>query len=326
VPVKYTIATGDYTALAGSDYVAKTLTGETIAAGVTTKTFTVTINGDATVEPNELYTVNLSNATGASIFDNQAIGTISNDDGAALRVARVATVVGLYDDVDDGNGAPRLSMDDYAVLLQDAAEQICRRAGTATIVAIDGVENRAVLTDLADATNITCNTQPHYGAVMGQGDRRGFLIEVPTATKTRGPQVLGAPETFTDADSTALSVLGVGQDRPITVLLAGAPSGTPQVRRAHAQALAQRVQQRLAQDANANVIVLGANAVNGLVDLTSRAQPLATLRGIALPNDRILVSPALLRQFRAHAELLPMPTPDELPTTDEPAQYLQLQQ
>jgi hypothetical protein len=56
-----------------------------------------------------------------------------------------------------------------------------------------------------------------------------------------------------------------------------------------------------------------------LVDLTVRAQPPANLRGSVWPNDRILVSPGLLQQFRAHAEFLP------LPTTDEPAQYLQLQ-
>jgi len=279
----------------------------------------VTINGDVTIEPNEAFLVNLTNPFGATKFDGAGVGTITNDDGATLRVARVATV-GLYDDIDDGNRAPRLSMNDYAVLLQDTAQRICRRANSATIVAVDGVENRAVLDDLADATNLTCNTQPHYAAVMATGDSRGFLIEVPTRANTRGLQVLGQPETFTDSDSTALSVLGVGQARPITVMLASAAVGTPQARRAQAQALAQHVQQQFAKDANANVIVLGANAVSGLVDLTVRAQPPVNRRGTVLPNDRILVSPALLRQFRAHAEFVP------LPTTDESAQYLQLQQ
>jgi hypothetical protein len=319
-PVTYTIATANGTATAGSDYVASTLTGQSIAAGLTSKTFTVTINGDTAVEGNETFAVNLSAAVGATIADSQAIGTISNDDGAALRIARVA-MGGLYDDLDDGNREPRLSMDDYALLLQDAAQRICRRASAATIVAVDGVENRAVLEDLADVTNLTCNTQPHYAAAIGQGDSRGFLIETPTTADARGIQVLGKPETFTDANSTALTVLGVGQDQPITVLLASAGEGTAAVRSAQAQALAQRVQQRLAQDANANLIVLGANAVNGLVDLTVRAQPPANGREIALPNDRILVSTALLRQFnKTRAEFV------LLPTTDEPAQYLQLQQ
>src|SRR6185369_12907579 len=79
-PVTYNIATANGTATAGSDYVGKGLTGETIAAGLTTKTFTVTLNGDATVEANETFTVNVSGAVGASIFDKQAVGTITNDD------------------------------------------------------------------------------------------------------------------------------------------------------------------------------------------------------------------------------------------------------
>jgi hypothetical protein len=317
--VTYDIATSDGTATAGSDYAAVTSTPQSIPAGQTSKTFSVTINGDTTVEPDETFYLNLSNPVGATKFDGTGVGTISNDDGAALRVAMVDTG-GLFDDIDDGNRAPLLSMKEYTLLLQDTAQRICQRAPTATIVAVDDVENRSVLGDLADAVNVICNTQPHYAVVMVQGDSRGFLIDVPTTPNTRGPQVLGPPETFTDADSTALSVLGAGQDRPITVLLASAAEGTPAVRRAHAQALAQRVQQRLAQDANANMIVLGANAVNGLVDLTVRAPLPANLRGTALPNDRILVSPALLRQFKAHTGFVP------LPTTDEPAQYLQLQQ
>jgi hypothetical protein len=317
--VTYNLATSNVTATAGSDYVAVASTPQSIPAGTLSKTFNVTINGDTAVEPNETFYLTLTNPYGATKFDGTGIGTITNDDGAALRVARVATG-GLYDDIDDGNGAPRLSMNDYALLLQDTAQRICKRAGTATIVAVDGVENRAVLDDLADATNLTCSTQPHYAAVMVQGDSRGFLIEVPTTPNTRGLQVLGQPEMFTDAGSTALSVLGVGQSQPITVLLASAADGTAEVRRAQAQALAQRVQQRFVQNANANVIVLGANAVNGLVDLTVRAQPPANRRGTALPNDRILVSPGLLRQFRAQAEFV------SLPPTDEPAQYLQLQQ
>ncbi len=46
---------------------------------------TVQVNGDTTVEPNETFTVNLSNATGnATITDAQGVGTIVNDDVAAV--------------------------------------------------------------------------------------------------------------------------------------------------------------------------------------------------------------------------------------------------
>ena len=44
---------------------------------------TVTVNGDTTVEPNENFTVELSNASDATIGDNSGTGTITNDDVAA---------------------------------------------------------------------------------------------------------------------------------------------------------------------------------------------------------------------------------------------------
>ncbi len=52
----------------------------TFAPGVLTQNISVTINGDKTVEPNETFTVNLSNPVNATIADKQAIGTITNDD------------------------------------------------------------------------------------------------------------------------------------------------------------------------------------------------------------------------------------------------------
>jgi serine protease len=94
VPVTFNIATANGTATAGSDYVASSLTGQSIAAGQLTRTFLVTINGDATVEQNETLLVNLSGASGASILDAQAIGTIVNDDGPTLSIADVLIAEG----------------------------------------------------------------------------------------------------------------------------------------------------------------------------------------------------------------------------------------
>jgi len=86
-PVTYTIATSNGTATAGSDYVASTLSGQTIPAGQTAKTFNVTLNGDTAVEANEVFYVTLSNAAGASIAKASAVGTLTNDDGPTLSVA-----------------------------------------------------------------------------------------------------------------------------------------------------------------------------------------------------------------------------------------------
>jgi hypothetical protein len=81
VPVSYNIATSNVTATAGSDYVATALNNETIPAGQLTKTFSVTLNGDTTVESNETFRVTLSNiSAGATLFKFTGTGTITNDD------------------------------------------------------------------------------------------------------------------------------------------------------------------------------------------------------------------------------------------------------
>ncbi|WP_370677708.1 Calx-beta domain-containing protein [Pleomorphomonas sp. PLEO] len=79
--VSFDIATADGTATGGVDYVASSLTGQTIAAGSSSATFTVQVNGDTLNEPNETFFVNVSNVSGASVADAQGQGTIVNDDG-----------------------------------------------------------------------------------------------------------------------------------------------------------------------------------------------------------------------------------------------------
>ena len=75
-------ATADGTATtADNDYVSASGT-LTILAGNTTGTITIHVNGDTTFEADETFFVNLSNATNATITDNQGIGTLTNDDGA----------------------------------------------------------------------------------------------------------------------------------------------------------------------------------------------------------------------------------------------------
>ncbi|CAN7752285.1 malectin domain-containing carbohydrate-binding protein [Variovorax sp. LjRoot84] len=65
------------------------------AAGETTKTITVNVAGDATVESNENFTVTLSNpSAGTSIGTTAATSTILNDDGAATPTLVAAVNVG----------------------------------------------------------------------------------------------------------------------------------------------------------------------------------------------------------------------------------------
>ncbi len=80
-PVTFNIATQDNTAtVADNDYVARSLTNQSIAAGNTTYTFDVTVNGDTNTEPTESFFVNVTNVTGATLGDGQGVGTITNDE------------------------------------------------------------------------------------------------------------------------------------------------------------------------------------------------------------------------------------------------------
>jgi hypothetical protein len=79
VTVQYSTSNG--TAIAGSDYTARALTTLTFAPGETTKTVTVNIANDTTVESSETFNVNLSNAsTNATIVDAVGVATIVDNE------------------------------------------------------------------------------------------------------------------------------------------------------------------------------------------------------------------------------------------------------
>lgn len=79
VPVTVDYATANGTATAGSDYQAQSGT-VTFAAGETSKTISIVVNGDRKREANETFFVNLSDVVGALLQDDQGVGTILNDD------------------------------------------------------------------------------------------------------------------------------------------------------------------------------------------------------------------------------------------------------
>ena len=74
-------ATADGTASAPGDYTSNSGTLN-FAAGETSQTVTVTIIDDGVVEPDETFTVDLSNPTNATVAESQGLGTIANDDAA----------------------------------------------------------------------------------------------------------------------------------------------------------------------------------------------------------------------------------------------------
>jgi len=81
VTVQFSTQNG--TATAGSDYNTKSGT-VTFNPGITKQPITVAIIGDKVIEPNETFTVNLTNPVNATIAKGTGTGTIINDDGAAF--------------------------------------------------------------------------------------------------------------------------------------------------------------------------------------------------------------------------------------------------
>ncbi|QGQ28433.1 hypothetical protein F1729_07100 [Gimesia maris] len=85
--------------LADLDYVQELLQTITFDPDETTKTVTVTVNGDSGIEGDETFTVELSNpSSNATIADSSGLGTIENDDFALLSVSDVT----LTEDFDGG--------------------------------------------------------------------------------------------------------------------------------------------------------------------------------------------------------------------------------
>jgi len=86
-PSSVDFTTNDNTTTADSDYEATSGTanfaGESALGagdGDVTTTISVLVKGDTDVEPDETFTVDLSDSSGATIVDGQGLGTILNDD------------------------------------------------------------------------------------------------------------------------------------------------------------------------------------------------------------------------------------------------------
>ncbi len=77
-------STSNGTATAPDDYIAAGPTLVTFNPGESSKTFTVLVNGDTTIEPNENFFVNLTAASNATILSSPAVGTINDDDNVSF--------------------------------------------------------------------------------------------------------------------------------------------------------------------------------------------------------------------------------------------------
>jgi Tol biopolymer transport system component len=108
------VKTANITAIAPSDYASNSATLN-FAAGETTKTVTIVVKNDTSVEPDETFFVNLSNCIGCIITDTHGVGTILS--GQAVSNGRIAFVSErdgneeIYVMNADGSNVQRLTFD-----------------------------------------------------------------------------------------------------------------------------------------------------------------------------------------------------------------------
>ncbi len=188
-PVTVGYATANGTAMAGSDYTAKSGT-LSFAAGETSKTIQVSITGDATNEANESFKVNLTNPAGAVIADGEAIATITNDDAAPLPTLSIADA-----SITEGNSGTKL-MNLTVTLSRPAAGAVTVAYATADDTARAGSDYTAKSGTLSFAAGETSKTIQ----IVVQGDT---LVEGNEAFAVR----LTSPTGATIADGAAVATI-----------------------------------------------------------------------------------------------------------------------
>ena len=161
-----TVADGDY------DAGASTLT---FGAGETTKTVDVTVHGDATYEADEHFTLDLSNASGATIADDSGTGTITNDDAAPTFA---------IDDVSLAEGNTGLTSLTFTVTKSGPTElgssvHFATGGGTAT-AGVDYTVNSGTLSFGANATSKTVTVLVHGDTTFETNETFHVVLSSPT--------------------------------------------------------------------------------------------------------------------------------------------------
>ncbi|NYZ61326.1 putative Ig domain-containing protein [Luteimonas sp. SJ-16] len=195
--VSFDIATADGTAVAGEDYVARSLGAQSIPAGASSYTFSVAVTGDTLNEADETFFVNVGNVSGAVVADGQGLGTILNDDPL-----------------------PSLAIGDVTVVEGNTGMTIATFA-----VALNVASGRTVTVGYATADG-TASAPADYLATSGTLTFAPGITSLPIAVSVVGDIVpeadetffvnLGAPVNATLADAQGLGTI-VDDDVPVEV-------------------------------------------------------------------------------------------------------------
>jgi len=205
VTVQY--ATADGTATAPGDYTAGSGT-LTFAPGVTTQTLAVPIVTDAAIEPNETFTVALSNPTNATIADGSGTGTIVDDDTPVLPALSINDV-----SVTEGTGGTTTAT--FTVTLSSASSQTVTVSyatadGTATAPG-DYAAASGTLTFAPGVTTQTIGVSIVTDAIAEQSETFSVLLSNPAnATIADGAGVGTVADD--DGPTTATFQIAAGAD------------------------------------------------------------------------------------------------------------------
>ncbi len=252
VTFKYAVTaeSGD-TATAGTDFTAVTSSAKgsgSIAANARTTTIEVTLLDDNIEEADETFTVTLSEASGATIADATATGTIENDDTATLSIADPSAVTEgdsggtdlMFTATLDSQSAQEVTVD-YAVDSASTATSgtdhaaladgtLTFPAGTATktiTVSVTGDEedepDETVVIKLSNAVNAVLGTATATGTITDD-DASPELAAIEDVTLRVG-QTVDITASATDADNDAIGYVWSRKAGETTPAL---PDGTAQ--------------------------------------------------------------------------------------------------
>ena len=183
------------------------------AAGQTTsEVITVNVSGDTTVEPDEGFTVTLSNPTNATLTTATATGTIQNDDVAVPTVTIAAT---------DANAAEAgVDPGQFTVTLSEAAAEditVTYTVGgnsTATPTS-DYTALSGTVTIAAGDTTETIDVIPVDDAITDEGNESVILTLTGGATYDLGATIT-ATVTIADNDVAAASPVDIDGNDTVT--------------------------------------------------------------------------------------------------------------
>ncbi len=204
VTVNYATANGTATT-ANNDYAAASGT-LSFTPSAATRTISVTINGDTTVESNETFVVNLSGATNATIGDAQATGTITNDDAAAQPTLTIGDVT-----VTEGNSGTSLAT--FTVTLspvntsQTVTVNYATANGTATTSDNDYETAGGTLTFAPSAATRTLSVTINGDTAVEPNETFAVSLSGATNAAIGDGQATG---TITNNDAAAQSTLAIG--------------------------------------------------------------------------------------------------------------------